>query len=771
MQNSWRSLATTISWRPVRRVGALVTLLLCSAPSSAVNVQIRSVGPMSPRNQAAWWSPIASRNDVDYVSYLAANSPQDDVFLARRSSAGGAWSTADTGVNALYNVGHTQTSMAIDGQGYLHVAYAMHNNSMRILTSNQPNSIEAGYTPLAGAGLAPFSGGAYTYPNMTTAPNGDVYLIVRDQRSSYANQQGRLFRFNNTSRAWGELPAFAGQSGTTVYPDQIITDASGDLHILWEWAAGGAQAARHYGSYARFDPDTNTYYRANGTPYPAGPIAVGAADIYQGLEGTETFTANLHGVQSAKLTLDEAGRPLIAYSYSTTGTDSGYQHRFARWTGSDWVRSVITPGPFDLDKPWLAYSQGVLRYYGTVPSSDPLHVGTDDLFARTSWDLGQSWSAPFAITQGLDIQRPVGISSGTTDRLYLPSISGGALYVAQVTWEDSLPQPQESFPYFNSFTGPGLTYQSGGFASKGENGHLSCSANNGVLVDTTTVSLPNVGESDFLLSTRLVLDNVAGSGNVITVGFGAFGSASNFSSAEGQSFYLADWAVNPTTSQGQLRILALGDSSDFTTTTGDSDGASANGSSVVLGREYELRLEGTYTDSTLNLKLSLFDAQGNAIGASATAFDGTPLAGQYFGYRNRIAGASHQVGLRYDQFSFTARPELLGDFTRDGQVDAADYVAWRDSLGTHVANGTAADGNLNGVIDSGDYLVWRSHFGQSNANSANAGQPVPEPATCYTLGLLIAYVTCLRARCARCSRPRLRTLEPCLSEGASFARN
>src|SRR5262245_15575597 len=189
----------------------------------AIALELETVGPMSPRNHAACGSPIGERNGAIYVSYLAPNSSQDDVFVARRSSDG-VWETRDTGVNAVYDVGHTQTSLAIDGQGFVHVAYGMHNNPMRIVTSNQSENISSGFSTPSASAMAAFSGGAYTYPNMTTAPNGDVYMIVRDQRSAYASQQGRLFRFNNSTRVWGELPPFAGQSGTTVYPDHIIAD-------------------------------------------------------------------------------------------------------------------------------------------------------------------------------------------------------------------------------------------------------------------------------------------------------------------------------------------------------------------------------------------------------------------------------------------------------------------------------------------------------------------------------------------------------------------
>jgi hypothetical protein len=408
------------------------TLLILAAVAGevrAVTMQFETVGAMSPRNQAAWWSPIAYRDGSVYVSYLAPNSPQDNVFVAKRT-APNTWTVRDTGFDAGYDVGHTQTSMGVDGQGYLHVFYGMHNHPMRYTQSNQPINVTGGFQSLSPTA---FTGGAYTYPNVTTTSNGDVYVIIRDQRSSYSAQQGRIFRFNNSTRVWGELPPFAGQSGTTVYPDQIYADAAGDLHIIWEWAAGGAQGSRHYGSYARYDPDSNKYYRASGVAYASGPINVTTADIYQGLEGSETFTSGVHGVQSAKLALDEQGRPLIAYGYSTNGTDSGYQHRFARWNGSQWIRSTVTPGPFDIDKSWIAYSGGVLRYYGTLSPGDPLHTGTDDIFLRTSTNLGATWSVPVPITTGRDVQRPVGITVGNIDYLYLPSITSGQMYFAAVS--------------------------------------------------------------------------------------------------------------------------------------------------------------------------------------------------------------------------------------------------------------------------------------------------------------------------------------------------
>jgi hypothetical protein len=416
---------------------AVLAVALAPNASLAVtaSISLETVGSMSANNQAAWWSPIAQHDGKVYVSYLAPNSPQDDVFVAERTGPN-AWTKKDTGLNSRYDVGHTQTSLAVDGEGYLHLFYGMHNDPITYARSTQPGNIAAGFIS---SSPSAFSGGRYPYPNLTTTPAGDVYMIIRDRRSTYVNtgRDGRLFRFSNSRQSWSELPPFAGQTGTTVYPDQVFADPSGQLHIIWEWASGGPQGSRHYGSYARFDPATNKYYKADGSIYSTTPISINAADVYQGLEGTETFSEGVFGVQAAKMAIDDQGRPVIVYGYSTNGTDSSLEHRVARWTGTEWTRTTVTPGPFDIDKAWITYSDGMLRFYGTLSPNDPMHTGTDDIFLKASTDYGLTWTKPVPVTSGLNIQRPVGITVGNTDYLYLPSTSEAKLYVAVVT----VPEP------------------------------------------------------------------------------------------------------------------------------------------------------------------------------------------------------------------------------------------------------------------------------------------------------------------------------------------
>lgn len=114
-------------------------------------------------------------------------------------------------------------------------------------------------------------------------------------------------------------------------------------------------------------------------------------------------------------------------------------------------------------------------------------------------------------------------------------------------------------------------------------------------------------------------------------------------------------------------------------------------------------------------------------------------------------GLSHATINWFNQLQLSANPPRRlpclceatvinpGDFNDNGQVDAADYVVWRKSVGSVVARGFEADGDGDGTIDSGDYSVWRAKLDtnySAGRDSLTAGTSVPEPSSVFLLGFV-----------------------------------
>jgi hypothetical protein len=80
----------------------------------------------------------------------------------------------------------------------------------------------------------------------------------------------------------------------------------------------------------------------------------------------------------------------------------------------------------------------------------------------------------------------------------------------------------------------------------------------------------------------------------------------------------------------------------------------------------------------------------------------------------------------FDDFSLIA--VLAGNYNGNGTVDAADYVLWRNNVGT---TNPLANDLIGGTIGNAQYNQWRAHFGQTtgSGSATSAFAAVPEPTT------------------------------------------
>jgi hypothetical protein len=91
-------------------------------------------------------------------------------------------------------------------------------------------------------------------------------------------------------------------------------------------------------------------------------------------------------------------------------------------------------------------------------------------------------------------------------------------------------------------------------------------------------------------------------------------------------------------------------------------------------------------------------------------------------------GLSWEVVYSATNVSLKVVSGLPGDFNANGVVDAADYVAWRNNVGSTTA---LPNDSIGGTIGTSQYNEWRSHFGQTagSGEGMSANAAVPEPTT------------------------------------------
>ncbi|HEX4416235.1 MAG TPA: glycoside hydrolase family 44 protein [Lacipirellulaceae bacterium] len=88
---------------------------------------------------------------------------------------------------------------------------------------------------------------------------------------------------------------------------------------------------------------------------------------------------------------------------------------------------------------------------------------------------------------------------------------------------------------------------------------------------------------------------------------------------------------------------------------------------------------------------------------------------------------------------------LPGDYNRDGKVDMADYVVWRDAVGA--TGDVPADGNEDNIVDARDFDLWRTNFGRTEGSTSGFGtESVPEPSVALLTALSLCAVIARRKR-------------------------
>jgi hypothetical protein len=177
--------------------------------------------------------------------------------------------------------------------------------------------------------------------------------------------------------------------------------------------------------------------------------------------------------------------------------------------------------------------------------------------------------------------------------------------------------------------------------------------------------------------------------------------------------------------------------------TSANDFVNVNGVATLGGELHLSFLNGFVPNSSETF--GILRGTGGVTGAFSNVADGQRLATSdgvgSFIVRYGVASPFDHTLVELTSFV----PALAGDYNLNGVVDAADYVLWRNNLGS--ANSLPNDDTAG--VGADDYGRWRTHFGQTAGMGSGTGEfstlpggaSVPEP----SLWLMIAVGTVVRA--------------------------
>ena len=169
---------------------------------------------------------------------------------------------------------------------------------------------------------------------------------------------------------------------------------------------------------------------------------------------------------------------------------------------------------------------------------------------------------------------------------------------------------------------------------------------------------------------------------------------------------------------------------------------SGTGNADLLNVTGSANLSGTLNLATLDFspalgnEFTVLAAAGGVVGSFASTQ--LPLL---------APGLAWSIQYGTTNISLEVVAALPGDYNQNGIVDAADYVVWRDNLGSS----TALPNDDTPGVGADDFARWRANFGQPLGGGGVAESripPVPEPsaAALATLAVVVVFVVRTRSR-------------------------
>jgi hypothetical protein len=294
----------------------------------------------------------------DNTQYIAFYDGDSNVVLGKRQVGTDDWELKTTPYKGQAKDAHNTISIGVDGKGYLHMVWDLHNQKIRYVKSTAPGSLElTSELPMTGQDEL-----RATYPQFYNLPGGDLLFLYRDGGSGNGNAM--LNRYDVETGKWQSVqhPLVAGGGQRNAYLNTLAVDSKGGIHLSWVWRDTPDVATNHDICYA-YSPDEGvTWRKSTGETYDL-PITIANAEV------AFAVPRNSELINQTSMTVDSKDRPLIA-TYWRDQDSEVPQFQLVSHDGEKWSANQVG----ERTEPFRLSGGGTKK----IPISRPLIIAGKD---------------------------------------------------------------------------------------------------------------------------------------------------------------------------------------------------------------------------------------------------------------------------------------------------------------------------------------------------------------------------------------------------------
>ena len=290
---------------------SFIFLTVLSAISQTAELPVKGWAKTSVNAVVFRENAVITHDSIQYVAFYDSLSR---VVLAKRHLGTINWEVNITQYTGNVADAHNSISIVIDGDGYLHMAWDMHNAALKYCKSITPNSLELGaITAMIGSKEVDV-----TYPQFYKTSNGDILFFYRNGESG--NGDLVINKYVTTTGNWTRLHnvLISGEGKRNAYW-QTHVDENGVIHLSWVWRETWDVATNHDLCYARSFDEGVTWEKTTGEKYSL-PITAATAE-YAAIIPQKSELINQTTIYG-----DSQSRPYIANYWTPSGTNIPQYH-------------------------------------------------------------------------------------------------------------------------------------------------------------------------------------------------------------------------------------------------------------------------------------------------------------------------------------------------------------------------------------------------------------------------------------------------------------